>query len=332
MRLGNLILLMIPLLMLQPILLLNSIPEGNFSREISEGKVAVMFWSKLCSTCEEVMPYWIELERNPPDGVKVIDVELIPGKTDELFLELGIAETPTFVLFADGREVKRFSGRPGEDPGRFLREWIMGREQGAFLIGEVLPFSLLGGLISLSPCSLPLMLSLSSLAGLSNRKNYALCFLMTASGVLALGSVALVTFSLAIWLVKWATLLLAAAAISLGAYALILPGRACRLPDKSFMRHVKGGPLACFSAGLLMIQCNFPLLMGSLILLGSMRDVLRGVLGLASLSVSLSLVLLLLTVVSRRLSASFTRGLGRAKVTRLGGLLLIALGMYVMLI
>lgn len=90
----NAALLTILALALHSPLLLNCAPEGNAYDEISKGKVAIMFWSKLCSTCEEIMPYWVELERHPPEGIKVIDIELVVGKTDELFIELGIRETP----------------------------------------------------------------------------------------------------------------------------------------------------------------------------------------------------------------------------------------------
>ncbi|MEM0017212.1 MAG: thioredoxin family protein [Candidatus Korarchaeum sp.] len=329
MRLGKAALLLISALALHSPILLNCVPEGNLPNEISEGKVAVMFWSELCSTCEEVMPYWAELERDPPEGVKVIDVELIPGRTDELFLELGIRETPTFILFVDGKEVKRFSGRPEGDPRKSLRDWL--EDEGASLLGEAASLSLLGGMISLSPCSLPIMISLSSLARLSGRRSYALCFPMTVAGVLALGSIVLIASALTVCLLGWAKLLLAAVSIGLGLYSVILPQRACKLPERGIVGRLGRGPLACFTAGFLMVQCNFPLLTGSLILLGSMKDVLSGVIGLVSLSMSLSLVLMLLTATSRRLAASFTAGAGRANATRVGGILLTVLGLYIML-
>lgn len=327
MRVSKAFLLLALALALQSPLMLACSPNGGLPKELSEGKVAVMFWSRLCLTCEEVMPYWAELERNPPEGVKVVDVELIPGQTDGLFLELGVRETPTFILFVDGKEVKRFSGSPGDDPRRFLREWV-GTESYGTPLSEFIPLPLLGGAISLSPCSLPLMVSLSSMLRLSSRRSYALCFLMVTAGILTLGSVVIVASALAAWIVRGLEVLLAAAAILLGAYSLLLPARACKLPGSSTQRF-KGGYLACFSSGLVMVQCNLPLLTGSLILLGSLRDISRGLIGLALLSSSLSLGLILLTSLSRGLTASFTRG--RTEVGRLGGALLVALGVYVLL-
>lgn len=320
--------LILALALLHPILV-SCEPEGNLTREIGEGKVAVMFWSRLCSTCEEIMPHWIELERNPPEGVKVIDVELVPGRTDELFLRLGIRETPTFILFVNGEEVKRFSGHPGGEPAEFLRRWMTEDERPLF--GELVSFSALGGMIALSPCSLPLMMSLSSLARLRTRRSYATCFLATTAGILTLGLLVLVASSLAIWLARWVTRFLAVAAVSLGIYSLILPERSCKLPGRGPVGRLRGGPLACFGAGLAMVQCNFPLLTGSLILLGSLRDISRGIMGLASLSLSLGLGLVILAATSRRLAAGFSGGMRRVHLTRLGGALLAAMGIYILL-
>lgn len=59
----------------------------DLERELSTGTVAVMFWSETCSACENMRPYWMELERAQIKGVKVLDVPLIAGQTDKLFLK-----------------------------------------------------------------------------------------------------------------------------------------------------------------------------------------------------------------------------------------------------
>lgn len=98
--------------------------------------------------------------------------------------------------------MKRFSGHPGGDPRKFLRDWLADEDRGESTLSEIASFSLLGGIISLSPCSLPVMISLSSLARLSGKRSYALCFPMTIAGILALGSVVLVASTLAVWLLR----------------------------------------------------------------------------------------------------------------------------------
>lgn len=292
--------------------------------ELSEGKVAVMFWSSSCSTCEKLLPHWRAIERNPPDGFKVIDIELIPGVTDKLFQELGISETPTFIVFDNGKEIRRISGDVGGNAEEFLRDWMEGRERSTLIFG-ILPFSILGGLVSLSPCSLPLTAALVSASGISRKRDYFTCFLAVSAGVAALGLAVILLSVLATQLVNWLSYGFAIAAMVLGTYSLISPERACRIPKMKLWS--TGKYLACFGSAFVMIQCNFPILTGSLILLGTLKDPVRGFLSLISLSLSMSLSLIILLAASKSLAAKFTRSRGIG-LARLSGAVLLAIGAY----
>ncbi len=83
-----------------------------FDKIISESRkpVAVMFESYTCPVCERMYPYWRVLEEQsenlPIDFYHVY----FNQKTAEVFIRYGIEETPTFIVFVDGKPVARHVG------------------------------------------------------------------------------------------------------------------------------------------------------------------------------------------------------------------------------
>jgi len=309
----NLLLLLIMLSILQ----LSAIP--NESIELDNGKVVVMFWSELCFNCEKILPVWRSIERDPPPGIKVIDIELIPGKNENIFIEFGIKETPTIILFENGKEVKRISGL-SEASESYLRDWIEGKNDFKWIN---IAFPELGGLLALSPCSLPIMMSLIPLGRFSRRRDYAKCLISSTIGVISLGIAFLLISSLLKSIVEWTIYALALFSVILGIFMVLSPERSCKVTGR-----VKSS-FTCFSLGFLAVQCNLPLVIGSLMLL-SVNDLAQGILNLISLSLGMSLTFLLLVKTSKGISArlSPSRSLN---VSRLGGALLILIGLYLII-
>lgn len=308
--------LLLPLMMLS-ILLLSATPNNTL--ELGSGKVAVMFWSELCFNCERILPVWRSIERDPPAGIKVIDIKLIPGKNENIFVEFGIKETPTIILFENGREVKRISGLSDASES-YLRDWIEGKS-GLQLISFAFP--VLGGLLALSPCSLPIMMSLTPLGRFSRRRDYATCFISSALGVISLGMAFLLISSLLKLVVRWIIYALALFSVILGIFMILSPEKSCRMTGK-----VKSS-FTCFSLGFLAMQCNLPLVIGSFMLL-SASDFAQGIVNLISLSLGMSLTFLILVRTSKGISARLSPSRS-FNVSRLGGALLILIGLYLII-
>jgi len=287
--------------------------------ELGSGKVAVMFWSELCSNCERILPVWRSIERDPPAGVKVIDIELIPGKNEDIFIKFNIKETPTIILFENGKEIRRISGL-SEASESYLRDWIEGKND---LQLVNLAFPILGGLLALSPCSLPIMMSLAPLGAFSRRRDYAKCLISSTLGVISLGIAFLLISSLLKLILEWAIYTLALFSIILGIFMILYPEKSCKVTGR-----VKSS-FTCFSLGFLAIQCNLPLVIGSFMLL-SVSDLAQGILNLISLSLGMSLTFLLLVRTSKGISAKLSPSRG-LNVSRLGGALLVLIGLYLII-
>jgi len=91
----------------------------------SEKPVAVMFTSDTCPVCQQMEPYWSEL-----CGRQDLPVEFVMFKlsqsTIQTFLDYGVTETPTFIVFVDGDPVARHvGGFAGENVTGIMLEWAL---------------------------------------------------------------------------------------------------------------------------------------------------------------------------------------------------------------
>ena len=77
----------------------------------SRERVLVLFRSPSCPVCAAIWPAFVEASSELSEsGVLCVDVLYRPGLNDDLFSAMRIVETPTFILFVDGREAARHMG------------------------------------------------------------------------------------------------------------------------------------------------------------------------------------------------------------------------------
>ncbi len=319
------------------------VSAGGIDRRLKEGVVAVMFWSETCSSCELMKPYWMVVEKSPPEGIRVVDVPLVPGETDRLFMEYGITETPTFLVLRDGAVVAKIVGPvQSEDPALYFREWI---ESAAKMTGTsneqvsgwgpatlaLLP--ILGALVALSPCSAPIVAAYATMGRVRGKGDYAVCLGSSFVGTMVLGSMMVLAASFVAGLIKGLTFALAVAVILFGSLTIFTASESCPLPGQRVRGLLSSGlPAACFSFGLVSFQCSLPLLAGYIALISATRDVLAGVTGVALLALGMATALVISLYLARRATSVFSKVMKNpAWLERVSGGVLVALGIYLLL-
>jgi len=87
------------------------VTKENFSSEVesSPGSVLVDFWGPACVPCLALMPLVEELAGRYGERLKVVKVDA--SKNRRLCIDLKVMGLPTFLLYRDGREVGRLSGK-----------------------------------------------------------------------------------------------------------------------------------------------------------------------------------------------------------------------------
>lgn len=245
--------------------------------DVESGKTLVLIKSSACRTCEKILPYW-EAAKRSVEGVKLIEVAIEERPT--LAVEYGIRETPTFLLFVNGRLVAKYEGPFGYNEGEFvdnLIAWV--REKSlrpvlTFREAIALPsLFLLGLAVYASPCVLPLALSFAALLMSRGEKVTAarcsLCAVLAAVGVLIAGAVAGLLGAGATATLPVLTKVFAILLFAIGLSSILdLPMGS----PKGLGR--KGGFYgACITFGLLSVQCSLPLVLGALLAIASSQDV-----------------------------------------------------------
>ena len=314
--------------------------------ELSKGNVAVMFWSETCQVCEEMRPYWERLQRAGVPGVKIMDVPLIPGKTDKIFLDYGVDETPTFMVLRDGAVVAKIvGGVRSSNITKYLENWIMESvkkvesvhaEEGEekkfdYATLAVLPF--LGAIIAFSPCSAPIVAAYAGFGRARRGKDYAICMGSSFMGTMALGSLFVIAASMVAGLIKGLTFALAIAAILFGFLTLFTASDSCPLPSKKVRNILSSGlPAACFSFGLVSLQCSLPLLAGYIALIGSTGDLVLGLAGMSLLAIGMASSLAATLYLAGKATGAFSKASkSPVLLERIGGSLLVILGLYLVL-
>ncbi len=319
------------------------ISAGELDRQLKEGTVAVMFWSETCSSCELMRPYWMQVESSPPNGVRVTDVPLVPGKTDRLFMEYKITETPTFLILKDGAVVDRIVGAvQSEDPALYFRRWIESTVETVKTPSEsatgwepatlaLLP--ILGALVALSPCSAPIVAAYATMGRVRGRGDYAICLGSSFAGTMVLGSLMVIAASFVAGLIRGLTFALAVAAIMFGVLTIFTASESCPLPGQKVRGLLSSGlPAACFSFGLVSLQCSLPLLAGYIALISATGDVIAGVAGVALLALGMAAALVASLYLAKRATGAFSKAMKNpAWLERVSGGLLVVLGVYLLI-
>lgn len=81
----------------------------NFEQEVLQAKGAVLvdFWATWCGPCQMVGPIVEQLAEEQSE-VKIVKVDV--DQAQEIAGQYGVLSIPTFVLFKDGKEVRREVG------------------------------------------------------------------------------------------------------------------------------------------------------------------------------------------------------------------------------
>lgn len=76
----------------------------NYKEVIKEGKVIVDFWATWCGPCRMAKPKFETLEESHKD-YKFCEANV--DECNQFADEMKISNVPTFIIFEDGKEVKR---------------------------------------------------------------------------------------------------------------------------------------------------------------------------------------------------------------------------------
>lgn len=92
----------------------------SFEQEVLQAKGAVLvdFWAAWCGPCQMVGPIVEQLAEEQSE-VKIVKVDV--DQAQEIAGQYGVLSIPTFILFKDGKEVKR---EVGALPKTALRKFI----------------------------------------------------------------------------------------------------------------------------------------------------------------------------------------------------------------
>ncbi len=303
------------------------VPEGYIA-------VAVMFSLETCPTCNEMLPYWRQLEENPPEGVMVAHINY-DESTSHLFTKYGVTETPTYIMVGRGGKIlaRHVGPFPGPNVTKSMYDWVTSAVSGMKAseasgpsMYSLAAYPVLGAMLALSPCVTP-VLALYAGMGASGRRGERclVCGLASFAGILVLGGIVVVATSLVARVVPGLLLAMAVAAILFGAYS--LQGSS---PMTGFGRFASAGlPAACFGFGLVALQCSLPLLGGTIALAASTGSLFMGLTGVVLLALGLSSVLTLLLYAATKASSLIARLTGNpALVERVGGAILMVVGVY----
>ena len=87
------------------------VTKETFGAEVesSPGMVLVDFWGPACAPCLALMPYLGELAGKYETRLKVVKVDA--SKNRRLCIDLKVMGLPTFLLYRDGQEIGRLSGK-----------------------------------------------------------------------------------------------------------------------------------------------------------------------------------------------------------------------------
>lgn len=87
---------------------IKTLNDKNFKNQIKNGILLVDFWAPWCGPCKMMAPILNEMAELNSDVVTIAKVNVDDQQT--LAQKYQIRSIPTMVMFANGKEVKRFTG------------------------------------------------------------------------------------------------------------------------------------------------------------------------------------------------------------------------------
>ncbi|AEM39290.1 cytochrome c biogenesis protein transmembrane region [Pyrolobus fumarii 1A] len=322
--------------------------------------VAVMFESPTCPTCQRMKPYWHMLEIvSDKLGIKFYHI-VYSSATHEAFVRYRVEETPTFIVFVNGKPVDRHVGDfVADNITRAMLEWVKSAVREASMQANVtsrasyneessqafqagvgvaafatmLAAALVAGILAtFSPCVLPVLVAYATSSASRGTQMpvsmFASCSAAAAGGALALGMLFVIAGAVA---ANLQSLILPSIAL-----AIVAAGIAMMLGvpmEFATMRARRAGLLGfCSLYGVVALQCTLPLVAGALLLAMGAGDILRGVLVALAFALGLGASLGGVMYASSRLGAEFARKLVARStlLNRIGGLVMVAAGAYLL--
>jgi cytochrome c biogenesis protein CcdA/thiol-disulfide isomerase/thioredoxin len=108
----------------------NSIPSAAaFDKLIGSSKkpVAVMFESPTCPVCKKMYPYWARLEEMSNSLPVSFYHIMYSAQTDPVFRRYSVFDTPTFIVFVDGKVAARHIGAfVADNVTSAMLSWVIG--------------------------------------------------------------------------------------------------------------------------------------------------------------------------------------------------------------
>jgi thioredoxin 1 len=87
---------------------IKTLNDKNFNNQIKNGILLVDFWAPWCGPCKMMAPILNEIAELDSDKATIGKVNV--DNQQALAQKYQIRSIPTLVMFADGKEVKRFTG------------------------------------------------------------------------------------------------------------------------------------------------------------------------------------------------------------------------------
>lgn len=92
----------------------------DYTQEIKSAPVVLVeFYATWCPHCQKMMPIVADIKALLADNLKVLQYDI--DKNEDLANEMRVQSLPTFLLYADGKEVMR---ETGEMPAEVLLQKI----------------------------------------------------------------------------------------------------------------------------------------------------------------------------------------------------------------
>lgn len=91
------------------------ISDKTFKEEVSDyqGVVMVDFWAPWCGACQSAAPVVDAISRKYEGKAKILKLNV--DDSQEVASKFGVMSIPTFIFFADGKEVDRKIGMQSEE-------------------------------------------------------------------------------------------------------------------------------------------------------------------------------------------------------------------------
>lgn len=312
---------------------------GSQNLEIGNAEwLVVLFTSQSCRLCDEIRPYWNEITLGP--DVNAVELSLSDPKAFRIAISYGVARTPTIlVLDRELKEVSRLEWdvlqnvKSSAELADIIKKHLRPRGEERPPIPSAFSLALypvLGAAIALSPCSAPLiaLYASASMASRAGARTALKCALLAGVGLAVICSIAVTSLTMLTGFVEAFLKALGFLLIALG-FVAIASRDAATFSIKVQARSLEA---ACLSFGVMASHCSLPLLVGSLLSPAALGLPALGLIAFLLLVAGLAITLAVVVYTSGSAASVVYKLIGAENLVRLGGAVVIALGVYASLL